>query len=225
MLSYIGASGFQEGYTEEQIVSGNLTGDLGEYGIQSPWAKSPVAISVGSEYRAEYLQDLADYEFTSGDLYGQGGATPSTPRSGFNVVEGFTEVKVPLVQEKPFAEDLSFNAGYRYSSYSGGTGSVSAYKYGLEYQPIDDFRVRASYERAVRAPNVLEGFAPDNVVLFAGQDPCSTPATHGRRQLRAAFRMSAAAFWSVRRASVTSWSAAITRCVRKSATRGRSAWS
>jgi outer membrane receptor protein involved in Fe transport len=174
MLSYVEASGFQEGYTEEQIVSGNVTGDLGEYGIQSPFAKSPAAISFGSEYRAEYLEDLADYEFTSGDLYGQGGATPSTPRSGFNVVEGFTEVKVPLVQEKPFAEDVEFNAGYRYSSYSGSSGSVSAYKYGLEWQPIDDFRVRASYERAVRAPNVLEGFAPDNVVLFAGQDPCAS---------------------------------------------------
>jgi len=79
MLKYVGASGFQEGYTEEQIISGNLTGDLGEYGIQSPFAKSPVAVSFGSEYRAEYLQDLADYEFTSGDLYGQGGATPTQP--------------------------------------------------------------------------------------------------------------------------------------------------
>ncbi len=52
-LKYVLASGFQEGYTEEQIISGSLTGDLGEYGIQSPWAKSPVGISVGSEYRDE----------------------------------------------------------------------------------------------------------------------------------------------------------------------------
>jgi iron complex outermembrane receptor protein len=77
------------------------------------------------------------------------------------------------MQEMPFAEDLSFNAGYRYSSYST-AGSVSAYKYGLEYQPIDDFRLRASYERAVRAPNVLELFSPLNVGLFSGQDPCAT---------------------------------------------------
>ena len=173
MLSYVGASGFREGYTEEQIISGNLTGDLGQYGLKSPWAASPAAISVGSEYRAEYLQDLVDHEYSTGDLYGQGGARLGVPRSGFNVVEGFTELKVPLVQEKPFAEDLTFNAGYRYSSYSA-AGSVSAYKYGLEWQPVDDFRVRASYERAVRAPNVLEAFAPNNVVLFSGNDPCAT---------------------------------------------------
>ena len=53
------------------------------------------------------------------------------PRSGFNVTEGFTEVKIPLVQEMPFVEDLERNAGYRYSSYSS-AGSVSAYKDGLE---------------------------------------------------------------------------------------------
>ncbi len=178
MLNYVSASGLQDGYTEEQIVSGNITGDLGQYGVQSPWAKSAVAVSAGTEYRAEYLQDLVSESFAQGnppttDLYGQGGATPNRPRAGFNVVEGFGELKAPLVQEKPFVEDLSFNAGYRYSSYST-AGSVSAYKYGLEYQPVDDFRLRASYERAVRAPNVLELFSPLNVGLFSGQDPCAT---------------------------------------------------
>jgi len=178
MLAYVKVPGLQEGYTEEQIVSGSLTGSLGEYGIQSPWAKNPVSISVGSEYRAEYLALQADEEYQSGDLSGAGGATPSQPRAGFNVVEGFAELKAPLIQEKPYAEDLSFNAGYRYSSYST-AGAVSAYKYGLEWQPIDDFRVRASYERAVRAPNVLELFAPINVTLVTAQDPCAT-STAGR---------------------------------------------
>ncbi|HTW33952.1 MAG TPA: TonB-dependent receptor [Rhizomicrobium sp.] len=173
MLKYVDVPALQQGYTEEQIVSGSLTGDLGRYGIQSPWAQAPVAISVGSEYRAEYLELNTDEEYESADLSGAGGATPSTPRSGFSVVEGFTELKAPLIQEKPFAEDLSFNAGYRYSSYST-AGSVSAYKYGLEYQPVDDFRIRASYERAVRAPNVLELFAPTNVILISAQDPCAT---------------------------------------------------
>ncbi|HKD20842.1 MAG TPA: TonB-dependent receptor [Rhizomicrobium sp.] len=172
MLAYVKVPALQNGYTEEQIVSGSVTGNLGEYGIQSPWAKAPVAVSFGSEYRAEYLQLQPDNEYTSGDLNGAGGATVATPRAGFNVVEGFTEVKIPLVQEKPGAEDLSFNGGYRYSSYSA-AGAVSAYKYGLEYQPIDDFRVRASYERAVRAPTVLEAFAPNNLVLVTAQDPCS----------------------------------------------------
>jgi outer membrane receptor protein involved in Fe transport len=178
MLSYVLASGFQEGYTEEQIVSGSMTGDLGQYGVKSPFAKDGVAISFGSEYRAEYLQDLVSADFALGtppvtDLYGQGGPTPNRARAGFNVQEGFGELKVPLVEEMPFVEDLSANFGYRYSSYSS-AGSVSAYKYGLEYQPVDDFRLRASYERAVRAPNVLELFSPQVPGLFSGQDPCAS---------------------------------------------------
>jgi outer membrane receptor protein involved in Fe transport len=71
---------------------------------------------------------------------------------------------------------LSLNAGYRYSSYDT-SGAVSSYKYGAEYQPIDDLRFRASFQRAVRAPNVLELFGPATVGLFGGQDPCSDPTS------------------------------------------------
>jgi outer membrane receptor protein involved in Fe transport len=171
-LGYVGADGFQEGYTQEQIVSGSVTGDLGQWGGQSPWAKNPVAISVGSEYRDEKLKLSTDQEFTTNDLYGQGSPTLSVPLAGFNVSELFTEVKVPLIQGIPWFEDLSLNGGYRYSSYNT-AGSTNAYKYGAEWQPIDDFRLRGSVERAVRAPNVLELFVPDRVDLFSGQDPCA----------------------------------------------------
>ncbi len=170
---YIAATGLQTGFTQEQIVSGSLTGDLGAWGIQSPWAKNPVAISVGSEWRSEALELNVSREFFTNDLDGGGGATLPVPDSGFNVTEGFTEIKIPVIQGLPWAEDITVNGGYRYSSYST-AGAVSSYKDGVEWQPIDDVRFRASYERAVRAPNVLELFAPLNTVLFSGQDPCST---------------------------------------------------
>jgi outer membrane receptor protein involved in Fe transport len=176
MLGYVGANGFKEGWTQEQIVSGNLTGDLGEWGGQSPWAKNPIGISVGAEWRSELLKLSTDQEFTTNDLYGQGAPTLSVPESGFNVSEGFTEVKIPLIQGMPWIEDLTVNGGYRYSSYST-AGSTNAYKYGAEWQPIDDFRIRGSVQRAVRAPNVLELFAPQIVQLFSGQDPCGSTAT------------------------------------------------
>lgn len=172
MENYVGADGLKEGFTEEEVVSGNLTGDLGKWGGQSPWAKNPIAINIGSEYRQERLKLVTDQEFTTNDLYGQGAPTISVPASGFNVTEGFTEVKVPLVQDMPFVEDLELNGGYRYSSYNI-AGSTSTYKYGVDYQPIDDFRLRASVQRAVRAPNVLELFSPFVSENFSGQDPCA----------------------------------------------------
>jgi outer membrane receptor protein involved in Fe transport len=182
MLNYVRAQGFQEGQTQEQILSGSLTGDLGQYGIQSPWAKSGVGIALGAEYRNEQLELKTSRDFQINDLYGQGGATLPVPSSSFNVTEGFGEVQIPLVQGQPFIEDLSLNGGYRYSSYNT-AGSVVSYKYGAEWQPIDDFRLRASYQRAVRAPTVLESFSPQNNVLFGisndqgNNDPCITITT------------------------------------------------
>ena len=126
-LNYIQANGFKEGDTVEQVVGGTLTGDLGAWGFQSPWAKNPVAVSLGAEYRQEALELRVDNEFQTGDLAGQGG--PTLPVAGaYHVSEGYGEVRIPVVQNMPFFEDLTANAGYRYSSYSTAAGGVSTYK-------------------------------------------------------------------------------------------------
>ncbi|MBN9534280.1 MAG: TonB-dependent receptor [Alphaproteobacteria bacterium] len=175
VIKYLATPGFKEGSTVEQVVGANIAGDLGQWGIQSPWAQAPVAVSVGTEYRQESLTLRTDALFTSGDLAGQGGPTPSVNGS-YNVAEGFGEIRVPIVQGMPFAEDLTANAGYRYSSYNL-SGVTSSYKYGLEWQPIDDFRLRGSYARAVRAPNVVELFSQRSIGLWGGADPCGTNPT------------------------------------------------
>lgn len=173
MLDYVGGQGLKEGWTQEQVLSGSVSGDLGSIGGQLPWAKSPIGVAFGAEYRSEEIKLTTSRDFSSNDLYGQGGATLSIPNSGFNVTEGFGEIRVPVVQGQPFMEDLTLNAGYRYSSYST-VGAVTSWKAGVEWQVIDDLKFRGSYNRATRAPNVLESFAPLNVGLFGGQDPCAT---------------------------------------------------
>jgi outer membrane receptor protein involved in Fe transport len=173
MLGFVRAQGLQHGYTEEQIVGGNVTGDLSQIGGKSPWAHDPVQVDFGSEYRAEYLELLTDQEYSSNDLYGAGGATKTQPKAGFSVAEGYFEFRAPIVQNMPLMEDLTVNGGFRYSAYSS-AGDTETYKYGLEWQPIDDIKLRASAQRAVRAPNVLELFTPTNNVLFSGNDPCAT---------------------------------------------------
>jgi iron complex outermembrane recepter protein len=179
-VGFLAVPGMKEGSTQEWVAGASLTGDLGAWGIQSPWAKSPVAIAVGTEYRQEELNLRVDNEFSSGDLAGQGGPTPSN-NGGYNLEEGYTEVRIPIAQDMPFAQDLSVNGGYRYSSYSI-SGVVESYKYGAEWQPIDDFRLRASYQRAVRAPNAVEFFTPSGLGLWAGNDPCagSDPTNGGQ---------------------------------------------
>lgn len=171
-LDYITISDLQEGYTEEEVMGGNITGDLGEWGGQSPWAKNPIALVFGTEYREETLKFQVDTTNQSGDTYG-GAQTEPTPQSAFDVTEGYTEVRIPLVQEMPYVEDFTVHGAYRYSSYNT-VGAVHSYSYDLTYQPVDDFRFRAAYQRATRAPNVLEFFKPQNTELFSGTDPCAT---------------------------------------------------
>lgn len=178
MLAYIYTHGQQEGSTTENVVTGSVTGDLGAWGIQSPWAKSPVGVSFGAEYRSEFLEETTSTADQGGDLFGAGGKALGQPNSGFDVREGFLELRVPLIQDQEWAEDLTLNAGYRFSSYSS-AGDSTSYKIGLEWQPIDDFRIRASLNRAVRAPNVLELFSPQSVGLGSYQDICNGAAPGG----------------------------------------------
>ncbi|HVU19930.1 MAG TPA: TonB-dependent receptor [Rhizomicrobium sp.] len=178
MLDYVKGQGFKSGDTEERIVSGAVTGDLGEWGVQSPWAKAPVQLSLGAEYRSESLFMDVSRDFSTGDLYGQGGPTNAIPKAGFDVEEGFGEVRIPVVQDAPLAKDITLNGGYRYSSYSS-AGAVSSYKYGIDWQIIDDVRFRGSEQHATRAPSVLESFTPASIGLFGGQDICSKEGAAG----------------------------------------------
>ena len=171
MANYVAANGMEEGTTREQILSGSLTGDFGRWGGRSPLAKSPVQASFGGEWRSEFLELKTDNEYASGDLYGEGGPVPGVPLSGFDAAEAFGEINLPLIEDAAFTRNLSANAGYRYASYNT-AGPVTSYKYGIEWQPVNDVRLRGLYERAVRAPNVLELFTPAAPGSFGATDPC-----------------------------------------------------
>lgn len=181
--SYISIPGFQRGIVSQKVANVSFTGKLDEYGLKTPWADAGVAVNLGLEYRKDSLNYDTDQAFRSGDLAGQG--APSLPISGsFDVKEFFSEVRVPIVKDG-FIDELTFNTGYRYSKYnvsSGNKFSTDTYKFQLEFAPIKDVRFRASYDRAVRAPNLQELFSPVFVALGGNVDPC------GGRVLTAADR-------------------------------------
>ena len=110
-----------------------------------------------------------------------------------SVGEEFAELRAPLVQDKPFAKDLLFDTGYRHSdySYAGAPSTITnTYKFEVQYAPIADYRFRASYDKAIRAPSVVELFNPPIVAGFQyGNDPCApvdAPSTyHARCSARA----------------------------------------
>ncbi|HXC73211.1 MAG TPA: TonB-dependent receptor [Sphingomicrobium sp.] len=175
-LAYLQTPLISRGNVNETIANANITVDGGEYGVQTPWSDRGIGLNFGGEYRKEALDFLPDIQFQSGDGAGQGGAV--VPVNGhFDVREAFAELQIPIVSHS-FFEELTVGAGYRYSDYkvAGNHFNTDTYKLSVEFAPIHDVRARASYNRAVRAPNVVELFAPQAVGLGGTVDPCAGAA-------------------------------------------------
>jgi iron complex outermembrane recepter protein len=173
-LNYLNISGSESGTVEEQIVEGDFTGDLGKYGIKSPWANDGIGLSLGFDWRRDNLDFLPDAIINSGDL-GGGSGTGTAINAGIGVWEGYFETRIPIVQDMPFAKLLSLEGGLRYSDYSSGP-TPTTYKVGLQWSPVDDILFRGSYNRAIRAPSVVELFNPVSITQsnsFANGDPCA----------------------------------------------------
>lgn len=175
-VTYFTTPGFIEGKNEERIASGNITADFTTRGVRMPWATNGLVMNIGVEYREEFTNLRPDTEFQGNgnlaDLAGQGSATLPL-NAGFHVWEGFAELRLPLLQDQPFAKELSIEGGYRYSSYTLGF-NTNTYKFGIDWAPTSDVRLRGSYNRAVRVPNLQELFSQKFVALDGSADPCAS---------------------------------------------------
>jgi iron complex outermembrane recepter protein len=161
---------------ETQLITGKINGDLKGYGLAFPTATEGIQVAIGAEYRKEFLNYLPDQAYQDGIGAGQGGSRQ--PVSGFyDVKEGFAEVQVPIVQGARGARDLSLNLGYRYSDYNV-NGGHPTYKAEADWAPTADFKFRAGYNRATRAPNVVDLYSPQSVALSttSTSDPCAGPS-------------------------------------------------
>ncbi|WP_018146654.1 TonB-dependent receptor domain-containing protein [Henriciella marina] len=170
-LDYIVSPLNRNGDTTQTVISSKLFGSFADLNIASPMATDAPGWAVGAEYRRDTIDSNPDAAYQSGDGAGQGG--PTTAISGSqNVIDIFAELDIPLVQERPGIYDLNLDLAYRKSFYD--NVDSDAYKAGLTYAPTPDFRVRGSYQRAVRAANIFELFSTQSIGLFDldNGDPC-----------------------------------------------------
>ena len=110
-VAYIGAPGLSQSRTEERVYHADFTYDGTAAGIKLPSANEGLVTNFGVEYREDFTSFRPDEEFLTGDLAGQGGATLALSGAD-SVKEGFVEARLPLVQDKPFAKEISINPGY-----------------------------------------------------------------------------------------------------------------
>ena len=181
LQTYLDTPTLTVGTGKQTIVGGTISGDLYDYGIKSPFADDAVSALFGFEFRRDELIQQADGIAAAGNLVGSGGAT--VPTNGeTRVAEYFFEASIPLISGVTGIEQLNLTTAYRYSDYEstnnlndiqGGVLDTDTYALGMAWVPVDDVRVRAQFQRAVRAPNINELFLPQNAGLTSLTDPCA----------------------------------------------------
>ena len=193
-LNYVQVPGFEEGYVAQTIAEGDITLTGADYGLQTPWADNGIGVNIGADYVKNSLSYSPDIEFQTGDLTGNGATTPPV-KGHTDVRELYGEIQIPIVQHN-FIDLLQINAGYRLSNYhiADSSFNTSTYKIEGEFAPISDVRFRGSYNRAVRAPQVAELFAPTAIGLVGNADPCEGPAPTASQQACQATGITAAQY-------------------------------
>jgi outer membrane receptor protein involved in Fe transport len=143
---------------------GFVSGNLWDF-----WGAGPIGIAMGAEYRKETWESTIA-SFGPRVLFGNSGS--NLDEVGFDVTEGFVELRVPLLTDMPFAQTLEVSGAYRYSDYSTGT-STETYSTSVFYQPISDIAFRGTYGEAARAPTLVELFSPLAQTFPQITDSCS----------------------------------------------------
>lgn len=172
MLAFYNQQYFERGTTDQTVFTAYVQGSLGDYGLTLPWAETGIDVVLGTEYRDENLSYDPDDAATAGAV---GGLTAAlTPvDGGYDVTEFFIEASIPLVEGKTLAEEVVLDLGYRYSDYDPSGETTNTYKIAGSWALNTDIKLRASFQRAVRAPNIVDQFQPQQGSLFAmNDDPC-----------------------------------------------------
>lgn len=171
-------------FIQQQFLTamGTVSGDLG---IASPLASEAIGIATGIEYRKFKGASGGDgLSAIPGEVLGAGAAALPI-RGQYDTTEIFGEVIVPLIEDRPFFQNLTLEAGFRYSDYSTSGGNW-AYKLGGSWIPVDGIKIRGNYNRAVRAPNIGELFQPQITGLTNRTvDPCQLALPTGNPTLTA----------------------------------------
>ncbi len=173
MAAYSSATALEQQNYQQTIYTGSVSGPINA--LQFPWADTPVAVSVGAEYREEFAVTTPDEckKQAPDSCLGGAGGNVLPIEGGFDVTEFFGEAIIPIASGKTGLQQLDLELGFRASDYNP-SGSNETWKAGFSYRPVESLRFRAMLQRAVRAPNVGELANPNVTSLRNAQyDPCS----------------------------------------------------
>jgi iron complex outermembrane receptor protein len=165
-------------------------------GDTGPYAKLPggaIRYAFGGEFRQEKSQStlsdaqlgilpngksISDVSTNTNLLFND--QVPAFNSGGkFNVREAFGEVRLPLLRDAPLAKELSVEGAARYAKYST-VGGATTWNLAGVWAPVSDLRMRTSYSKAIRAPDIFELFSPKQADTFRPSDPCNISDINAR---------------------------------------------
>lgn len=178
-----GTSSYDASITQH-MVAASMQGSLFEL------PAGPLAVAFGGEYRTQKLKltsnadpALLDTAAERAEYFRGVRGVPSSAlfywltnvgvaEGDVNVKEGFLEVNAPLLKDMPFVQALDLNAAGRITDYST-SGRVETWKLGATWRPVDDFLLRATRSRDIRAPTLFDLYAGEQSAIGTLVDPVS----------------------------------------------------
>ncbi len=155
--------------TELNVFGATLIGELFEM------PAGPVAALIGTEWRSSSFDFTPDEALLTGDVAGFNSIDPASGE--IDVWELFVELSVPLLSDKSGIEALDGTFAYRYSDYDlDQTGGVNTFLVGLDWQVNGSLAFGAQFQRAIRAPSLVEAFGGQRLFPVSATDPCAQPS-------------------------------------------------
>lgn len=173
----------------QSVLSATLVGDSSDF-FSLP--AGPIGFAIGMEWRKEESRAELDpinlgiipegAPFEAGTLVEDvsdnrnlgfdGSIKVNNARGSYIARDVFAEIRVPVLSDMPFAQELSLESAIRFADYTT-VGNTNTWKVAAAWAPVADARFRGSVSQAVRAPNIFELFSPDQAATFRPDDPCS----------------------------------------------------
>lgn len=168
---------------EQHVVAANLRGNTGDI------LAGPLSFAVGAEYRVDKI-DVVHDDLSNVFAYFQNFGADYDGKT--EVIEGYVEAELPIVEDVPFFNSLVLNGAVRQAHYDiSGFGSylrtqtetdfdATTWKVSLNWEPVDWLRVRATQSRDIRAPNFAELFLASASSFAPVTNPFVLTPTGGR---------------------------------------------
>ncbi|NMP33365.1 TonB-dependent receptor [Thalassotalea sp. M1531] len=136
-----------------------------------PGAQEPIGMVFGFEKRQDESSFRPDEFLAGGDVLGFNAGEATI--GNYSSDEFFTEISIPVLSGKAFAEDLSLWGAARFADYSN-IGNVESFAAAINWAPAEWVSTRVGFQQAVRAPNVSELFLGASNGFPGATDPCAS---------------------------------------------------